>query len=434
MQIGRFWGFTAPMLMLASPDKMKLAESFSLLNTGMNRKILQDLKAEFYILGKAENLLYADYSLPDDSVLLAGGWVCRNGQFVFEGEGSELQQLQAENDLVFILADMIAKGENKGRLVDVPGSGALRDRLLEAVHTGLQGQSFQADGLRAAVRKIYRSLPHGTEPFGTDLARELGALLRIPDSVMSGGQESPVSKEEGRILSYFAGRVQEAKEFCDMVNVGTVRDEQVFGISFFHLVNRKPESLLYMVLNQFDHVKTSRQAASVIRNVIADVDANVKMFRECLDRYVDVYAGTSSAEGVLSLASFNEVVEGFEPDKQKFFRDLQRKGFTAGDYLKSDLDMLSWLYDMADGLNQKKMAEAFGVDSVDDAILEGMCRFGICGLNLYQKELFSDAVACIPLTTRDKLHKSREEIEEINGVLGLVDSLLDSLLPIGAEL
>ena len=222
----------------------------------------------------------------------------------------------------------------------------------------------------------------------------------------------------------------------DLISISALEEEVLFGSYFIDLIKRNPDSLMYYVANRFDFVK-NKHSASLLRSVISEIQSDLGLYKECLGKYVEVYSDQQQQK-ILNKDVVAELLSVCPCAKSDFFIELERsKVIRMSDFRVSDFELLLRLYDLVEKTSFENLCEEFGIACSREefsVLSRELCKFGICGLNLFPFRLFRESISTISLVKGTKVMKDAEQMERIYSVLDTIESLLSSLKPIGEEI
>lgn len=437
MRLGGFWGLTAPMLLLASPPEGMLIENFKLFNTSMNRSILKDLKVELIVLSRLMDISIVSTGLKEQEMILkkySKSAFIKKGNLLIEDFHDELLQCQLEYEIAVLLAEMIIKGEKSGNRVSLQGD---LEGINKCVSNWIQTQTLSVADLRPAIRKLYRSLCVNSGPSITlNLLRSFKFSLQMPERLLLDGERVEVSENVQKIGNFYLGKLDDVHRIYNLIDIAAIHEDVVFNASFFDVIRRKPESILYGVISKFDFVKT-KQTANVMYNLIHEIRSDIEAYRNCLQKYVYT-ADSKVSYAMLTESAYQECLQNFNESKATFFEELESTGaLCITDLSLGDFEILSGVYDCISKLALGYLNQCFelGCSTAEmQGLSKELCNFGIYGININSMDLLKDAICNTSLVTRNRIVKSREDLTAIQDVLNLIDDLLDTLIPIGEEI
>lgn len=443
MRIGSFWGMPAPMVLLAFEDDT-IMQLLDTLNTVLNQQILRDVRAEFAVLCSIEKIVRPVLDKPDflqvsnsyETVLRV-----EQGKLVFASstqgtEGLNLATLQQDwmSELTIDLAQKIVDTESRGSGIAL--TSASSDELHGVIQSALAGKSFPLSDTASFILEIVRARRTDHSSLTQQILREFSHSMRIPNSVIVDGEKVLVSDEMRKVMMWYAERLPRIQRIAASINSETMHEEMVFGIPFFDLLKRKPESLIYMVMNKFDYVK-NKQTAHGMEIVCADVRDNLDRYRICIDKYT-VRRDEKVDLALLDKEAFERYCESLPEDEHKFMKQcVDSSIFSIDDSTLNDAKVLVDLYRGVRKLNYAYFNEVFGLNCTPrqwDVLVRNLCKTCICGLNNYSSELFSEALRNISLAADTKIGKPDEFFEKIERIESDVESLLSTIRPIGEVL
>ena len=416
MQLGGFWGMTAPMMLMAFDGQWEeLYKWLGVLNTANNRRILDDTSLEFYALRLAVSS--GVYTVSDvDSVsselspftIVTDG--CINGKDDFFN-----QRLLVEfcNDFL----KCVISADSRGRFYSVP------EDLPGFVKGVLAGKSIKLNEIPKVLRRALKTLPEAAASTLGKAASKFHLSIKAPDVCCIGKEQFVLSDGAKKIWKWFYDRSDVIDRVIDICASRAVAEEMTFGVAFFDMVKRKPLSLKYKVIEIFDRAK-ERQTAHLVPKCISECATELEKYRKCLDKYVD--NPRYSAGGEKSLMTFEDYQElSGRAGCSYFFNGLKKEGrFCYWHYTKEHFQMLVYVWERVSKLEPDKVLGCRNASQVAE-------ETGIFGINYYGIELLEDAISSISLTNKNKIKKDDEDLDVIERILDDVQALLDTLMPVG---
>lgn len=429
MKIGGFWGLTAPMIVLAFPDLDDAKRLFSTMQNTVNTEIMRNLRTEFYMLSHAGDFAVVDTGSGADALFVRKASTSNvvNGMLMTNGM-EDSQHVEFVNELTSLLADMIIKGEAKGKFVKCDGSIAM---LRKAVTDWIADKTFELSETRRIVRGLYKSMLSDSAAGVTDrLVDNFGFRRALPESIVVDGCTVHVTESMRSVFRYYLDRLDYVRELADSITADPVKEEEVWGSSFYDLIRRKPQSLRYLIISKFEPAKI-KPSAALIHSTVDSVKKGLTDFQKCVEEHVSVY-GDNNGVKTLSGAEFKSYLNNFEYAKAKFFSKIQ-----YSDYTVQEFEDLCWIYDRVCRLDESFLNREFELSlsaTEWEVLARSMCSLCVCGLNLQSLKLFSIAINTTTLATVDNVKKTKEDLDELKIVLADIESLLSTMRPIGGAL
>lgn len=418
MQLGSFWGMTAPMMVMAFDGQYgKLFSFLDVLNTSVNRCFLDDICLEFQALRAAVGSgVYRTADVDAVSAELSPFTMITDGCVAGKGDFYN-QRLLAEFCNNFLACVITA--DSRGKFYTIP------EDLPGFVKSVLAGKSVKLNEIPKILRRAVKTLPEAASSTLDSVAGRYHLTVKAPDVCYRGSEQIILSEEAKSVWEYFYNRADVIETVIDRCSGKAMTEEITFGVSFFDMVKRKPLSLKYKVIEIFDRAK-ERQTAHLVSKCIGECAAELKKYKECLMKYVDNPRYCSGAEDSSMLpGDFQEVLAGAGGECVAFFNSLAKAGkFKYYEYTREHFQMLVEIWQRVTSLDPDAV---LGCKS-SSSVAEEVCIFGI---NYYGVELLEDAIGCISLTNKSKVKKDDEDLDAIEGILDDVQALLDTLIPVG---
>lgn len=410
MRLGGFWGFTAPMLVLAFPDGENVLPYFRVMAGNSNSESLRCLQKELLYLTKIRNLrIYK----PAISVLeMVGDDYWTKDGFVQNTEYSSVFKTEVFQRALVKIYEREQRGAYKAL-----------DSLEECVNRILNEWNGKVSDVDKAVSRVVSKLPSATEACFDDWIATNGISLEygLVDRIRINGQEHVLSEDEKSVCRYFLERIPDVEMWIQALYVDDVQDEELYGIPFSLLAKRKPESIRYAVMNQFDQIKSTNNE-KILRDKVAKLRADTKKFRYSYNEFV-----SSDRNGEI-------IYEGdtvpMSKEAATFFSSLH--GFSLDSLLPKDRVMLAELFERAKSVEAESLNKVLGIVCNDwNAFGMRLSEIGICGINAVQLELFREAIANTVLSF-NKIYRDAGTIAKVNTILTYdVEAMLDTIISVG---
>ena len=218
MQLGGFWGMTAPMMLMAFDGQWEeLYKWLGVLNTANNRRILDDTSLEFYALRLAVSS--GVYTVSDvDSVsselspftIVTDG--CINGKDDFFN-----QRLLVEfcNDFL----KCVISADSRGRFYSVP------EDLPGFVKGVLAGKSIKLNEIPKVLRRALKTLPEAAASTLGKAASKFHLSIKAPDVCCIGKEQFVLSDGAKKIWKWFYDRSDVIDRVIDICASRAVAEE-----------------------------------------------------------------------------------------------------------------------------------------------------------------------------------------------------------------
>ena len=411
MRLGSFWGFTAPMLVLAFDDREEPKVFFDAMAEKSNTKILHSLQKELMYLTRIKAYQIMKPALNTMQEIGNDCWA-----YTTLAENPEYNRIFKE-EIVQRVVCKVAERESRGRYSDVSG-------LYEVVNSVLESWNNTIDKVDQLVIQIVSKLPKAERACVMEWADQnsIGLKKVIADSVWIDGKLHKFTEKEKLVVQYYLSRMSDVEYWISLLYRNDVRQMECLGIPFSQLARRRSQSIKYAVAEQFERIKSMNN-----EKILMDV---VQHVRDDTVWLIDNYGKFVSAKDNENVQS-SEVVE-LSSDEKEFFAKLHDKRFAMETMLVQDQRMLLDLYKVMRRVDTSTMENAFGFSSADwNETGKQLSCIGICGINEMQSALFAESVANTVISF-EQIYKEKEEIEEANRILqNDVLALLDTIIPVG---
>lgn len=409
MRLGSFWGMTAPMFVLAFQEREEPIAIFNAMLAHSEVECLQSLRKELLYLTRLERLVEYRCDLSTESITSDDFWD--------DGlrEHPECSGIFRNEVLQRVLVKC-SERERAGKCKDL-------DAIEECIAKQLKSWKGKVSDVAKVVAEIMRALPSSDDSSVNAWAAKHEIVLSssLAESVVVGGKKRILSEEEKRVVEYFLSRMPDVRFWVEELNVQKEKQQEVFGLPFFQLAKRKPESIRYVVLSQFDQIK-SMNNAKVLLDTVDSIRKDVHKFRELYEKFVSTEERTGSGSVV-------------QYQTNDFFGILSLRGFDMSVLAEDDQALLWQLYECCCRVSPSNLEKIFGFGVENwSAFGESLVELGICGLNGFQLELFAEAIVNTVLST-NKLFVEKEKQESVKRILEYdVDAMLDTIMPVGRVL
>lgn len=409
MRIGNFWGMTAPMFVLAFEDRYEPLPIFNKMLAHSCTGELRGLQQELVYLTNLERFQECKCSV--DTLSVTGDDVWENGSLV---EMPECSNVFRSEVLQRVLVKCLER-EKAGKFKDL-------SELQETMTRVLDEWAGSVKDVQRAVVSVLRELPAASESNVFKWAAENEIVLEtsVSDEVMIGGTLHTLTENEKAVITYFLQRMPDIHFWIEELFVKESQQQKVFGLPFFQLAKRKPESLWYVVLSQFERIKYVRNT-KVLTDTIEAVRSDTQKFKELYEQFV--------------LMDLDKAERVSNERTNDFFLSLMGKGFDKFNLTKEDQLLLDVICEKCQQLTESYLSQKFWI-SVHDWTDFGksLIPLGICGLNGRQEDLFAESVLNTVMSTH-KLFVSEDAQRSTMRILtDDVEAMLDTMLPVGKEI
>lgn len=450
MKIGGFWGLSAPMLIILSKsvgtDKTK--GMISMINKHVNQDIIDDLRTELVYLYNASDKFPRSFSskmLPQKTVTKIPYLSVKKGKLAGLRPADDEEELRRDliSEITIKVAITIVKelyaGNSHFNLPIGATDKETRNNFVKIVNDYVQDKSFRMNGIWSICKEIVDSLREDTSNF-TDrvlLCRAFSVDVGFHSNINVNGVQLSFNEDEMRIIEY----VLDQEVILDLLkNLDIFRYDElvVFDTPFRELICRNPASLLYLIIDKFDLVKTKRHGSFLI-NLVSDLKRDLALFRTYFqDEVVVAERGAVADASILTSNTYNEIIGQWDRGKHLYFSNLLKDGCVkASDLRVEDLSTLSSIYDYIVTLSKDNLNALFDVnyDNLEwDALSRKLCDVGICGINLHSKQLLKDAIRTTSFVSVTKFEMSRKNVDAFKSIIDDIDALLNTIKPIGEAL
>ncbi len=430
MRLGNFWGMTVPMSLLIFDGRYEeLLSYLSALNTSMSKHLLIDIQKE--IVALLSVIGCASYKLPKyekviDS-LLEMDVVVQDGTIEGDEDGVLFQSVVSE--VAYRVLELVLKRAGNGEFYQVPAK--LRDYVEDFCRRG------EFDGLSASglPGKILKSFSSGKSLYLGENVKTFQLIKSPPKVIYFGGKKTIVTEILEKVWQFYADRESVLRDMLRCCTTGYQNEEEVFGVPFFSMIKRKPESLRYKVLEIFERASVIAEKRILV-DCIRECSEEILKFERLVKEFVIEEGITENTEMMSDskLAYLSHSLFQSEKESDIFIGYLVEGKLTLSDLKEEDFRLLIALRRRLKEFEKCNLVECFGVEGIrDEELIEECCNIGICGLNKYSIKLFEEALAGVTLSGHGKIQKTREELEKIDQIIADVKALVCTLVPVGGE-
>lgn len=450
MKLGGFWGLTAPMLLILAKnnDIDEVKNMITSVNKYINYEVIEDLQTELLYLYNTIERFPRSFSsdlLPEELVSKKQYLSIKSGKLVGlhqDDDGDVLysnliQEITAK--VVIEILKEIYSGNNHFELNFGNSEIELRNNLFQYVKEFISKKSFRVNRIWSICDDIVDSLRSDVSCFTNQVLLCDAFFINVGfiSNINVNGVQVSFSQEEMKIIEYFLDK-DTIKIILDNLDTFKYNERIVFNTPFRELVCRKPTSLLFLIINKFELVKTKR-VKSFLENLVIELKEDLENFKRYFDEEIICDEDCDKRDfEILDTKMYFDIINQYKPEKMSFFNDLVLKNYiNVSDLRVSDLHNLSSIYDSISLLNRENLNALFHVNYNNkqwDLFAQKLVKVGICGVNLFSLELFKESVRTISFISMTKFKKTRENIEQFNRIISDIEALLDTIRPIGGAI
>lgn len=280
------------------------------------------------------------------------------------------------------------------------------------------------------IRKAVKGMDSASHSNIHELSEEFSLKEKTPGSVWHRGKKVELDENMAAVWEYFHERIDCIRECINRCFSKQLKEETVFGLSFFDLIKCKPVSIKYSVMNVFQRVK-DRQYVHLLPECRDTCRAEIGKFRKALLQNVDFE--NNYLDDDLEWDKIGELLADSSRQCQLFFNGMQKNGeLLFSDIRFTDMELLIEIFCLIDRVDIQGVAAVLNVHTDDfDSFCEKCCDIGIHGINSCSMALFRDTITNTLFSERGKIKKSKEDLEELSGHLMDINAFLNTLIPIG---
>lgn len=439
MQLGSFWGQTAPMFLLECTSIDEYKDFLHLAQSSLGRQSLEDFRCELINLSKTLNQVIYEPKVKTNTMEQYKRCckIC-DGKFFVKGEENPLIKASLIQEMCFNLILKILRGEQKGKYINVPNYSVegIKNFILESVNNAVSKATGRLPKLEIEIAQLYESFlsSSATKSIAPQLCEAFPIKISFPKSVKTASGTIKLTDLQIKVWEVLFQRKNILDELIDSFDSTFYDEVNIFNTSFYDLVKRNPICLYFIIKQDFDYVN-SRQSKSYLNNLIEKVRTEVDQFMDCLDKLVVSTSDTAHADTSLNDFGLLETIpKGYAP-RYEFFSDLLSKSYLkASDITNDILALLVRIYDCVECFNCDGLNDLFDTEFDEDSWCsfgKELSKLGICGINGYAVELLFESISKMTFSDGVKVVKTEEDLNRFHEVLDNIYCLLDTLIPIG---
>jgi hypothetical protein len=252
-----------------------------------------------------------------------------------------------------------------------------------------------------------------------------------PNQIFMDGELITLTEQEIKVIDYYRSNINVIDKMAKCVDISGYADEKIFGVSFIDFLNRKPTSLYYMVLQQFDHLKNSD--IKLFPNVLDKVKTEFGTCKNMIDSYL---ASNQAENSMVSRDELINVYSDLDEDLVTFLLESYDIA-NVNEISTIDLDNLVVLYNAARFLSLDNLNSIWETELSEEDFKVMASKFDklhLGGMTLLTNKLFKESLNEIIFVSNLKVSRSEEYVSELKQICKDVDALLSTFKPIGGEL
>lgn len=418
MQLGSFWGITAPMLLLAYDDVNDALNAVEFVRKSVNSNAISDLHTELYFLLKSKDILVTTISSS------GGKWFSElepNAQ-IMDGViadvscSEDVAMIDLVNELSSKVAQKIIDGERKGKFVKL--ASPVRSTLDQVVKQFIQSETFSSNDINRVAGKIYRSLKSDQGYVISDeLLNGFPHEETLPSSIIRNGIDIELTDSAEKIFWYFYNRLDDVQRLFDATVAAHEEEVKLFNLSISDFLQRDAGYFKYTTVRWFKYLTQAKHTAANLLDTVKDYERNLAILK-------DVIQKTTSSETIR--VATDSCASDFEVS---VYLDHPE------DYSREELSAMNDVLTHVKSLTIDKIAEKIGIPSEDlENLLQKMCNYGIAGLNDCTDILFQDALNNVVIMDSSSYTKPRAYLDQMALDIADAEVLLRNIKPLGYTL
>lgn len=437
MKIGGLFGFTAPMLLIlrASGCDLDVRGAAGMLNNAVDCNLLKSCHAEIECFRRAVLGLPKSYRSEYDDVCAR-----LSDYSKYSLKAGRLVPVSEDADEIIEVYQQTLLAKIAYAIMEYPDDFLLSigsfQRMIDFIVQWCKNHDVRFSKVNTEVRNILKEISaNGSYPCGAlkqVLRTELGIVAEVDTGKMG------LNENEAKIVSYFVENIDALKELDVTLKETDLKETVVFGLPFRDLMNSNPDRLLRVVEAAFSSVK-DKVNKHLFQTVYDDCVADFKSFKEQFEQSVvsfgdtgDTWVNSEEKGRIRSLIAAMPVAKG-----NFFLSAFGQKVLPEGEITVEDFQLLSELYNAASTLRKDVLNSLFEVQMSEKEWMDvslHLSEFNLGGLSLHTLQLFKESLGTITFSTSGKIFRSQELVEQHRGNIASIQSLLDTMMPVGVEI
>ncbi|MCI8378269.1 MAG: hypothetical protein HFH72_07075 [Lachnospiraceae bacterium] len=224
-------------------------------------------------------------------------------------------------------------------------------------------QEFMLSDLVRLIRKAVKGMDSASHSNIHELSEEFSLKEKTPGSVWHRGKKVELDENMAAVWEYFHERIDCIRECINRCFSKQLKEETVFGLSFFDLIKRKPVNIKYSVMNVFQRVK-DRQYVHLLPECRDTCRAEIGKFRKALLQNVDFE--NNYLDDDLEWDKIDELLADSSRQCQLFFNGMQKNGeLLFSDIRSTDMELLIEIFCLIDRVDSQGVAAVLNVHTDD---------------------------------------------------------------------
>lgn len=431
MQIGTVWGLTAPLAMLAFDSKDEIK---SIINS---KEMMQCFRTECRVLlntlgnseihtRKLDDRDYSNYTISNGRLINADGCTA-----------TDTDLMQFENYCSQLAVDRILIDLRNGGRYDFVAKSDIE--LRAEIGEGIKGIVAAKDACNADPKKISMEFVRSKRGAGNfkdslALAEAFGCSIEPPDvvSVRGSKQMYELTGTDKVVWGALLRKSSLLRECCGM-QLSSKAELSIFGSNALDLLIKEPKALKAMVASQFKLVSDVSNR-ELLKNTINNVREGMEQFIAFKETAIrtNFNAGTEGVNRTDALKAFNDTGAA-----EFYSNSLEGNAIPEEDVTQETISLLEEVYTRCKCVDVNGLNKLTGLQLTESEwmqVSERLARIGVVGIHPYSLQLLEEMLGNSVWSFSDKVMKKEEEVERIDATLADINSLLDTLLPIGGNI
>lgn len=440
MKIGGLFGFTAPMLLIlrASGCDLDVRGAAGMLNNAVDCNLLQSCRAEIECFRQAVCNLPKRYHSEYDEVCAKlpdySKYSLKAGKLIPKVESEEI----ADGIIEIFQQTLLVKLTYT--IMEYPDDFLLSvgsfQRLIDFIIQWCQNHDVRFSKVNTEAKNMLKEIStNGSFPCGQlkqVLRTELGVEAEIDTEKMG------LNKNEAKIVSFFVKNVGTLTDLDLTLKETDLKEAVVFGLPFRDIMNSNPDRLLRIVETSFASVKDMANQ-HFFKTVYRDCSDDFEIFKEQFEKSVVVFGNASDTRVVTEeKEKVSALIATMPARKSDFFQiAFKQKVLPEGEITSENFQLLSELYNAASLLRKDVLNSLLEVQMSDREWMETglhLSEFNLGGLSLHTLQLFQESLSTITFSMSGKIFRTPELVEQHKKNIANIQSLLDTMLPVGVEI
>lgn len=448
MKLASFYGLTAPyMVMLYNKHgREKFTEFAMLLDNPVDSMYLTQARFELQHFQKAidslpyefvQKAVIEEYSAEESMASFNHGKILG-----YTGDVNALRLKVQRNLVIGTVQNLLSASTN--RFIDCNTFGDdIRASIVASVNDKMETEAFSLSDTKPMIRKISRLFidrrnqnmdTTKLDSFNIRLMKEFHIEKVCAHQIDIDGKVIDLTEDAYKVVQYFCDNVNVINEILPILSPGIKSSTEIFDVPFSDIVHRKPRFLLGAVTRSLNatNISQSQFLERARDNVQQQLDTFTEMYKES----VVTVAETESDFGLsfsYAVALVGDTEQSVEPLKMMLYSGEINPENLQEETLYSLID----LFKILEMFTVVELNNFFDLDlDVEgwESMISILNSVQCYGFNLQTTALAINFIRNASFNLFTKVKITEESNAEFKFILHEIQSLLDTIRPIGGEI